>query len=182
MGPQGLQGNPGPIGPQGAPGPAGPQGLQGVPGPAGPPGPPGGSSSIAYGGLRGGIGVGLLPTESAQIVLSMVMPLENINASPANSLTITIAGDYEIQYFANVLQSSNNRWILMSVHLNGSDIPGLFEEGKGGQDQDTHFSGDAIVHLVPGDVLDLIITNTWYEDLFASVRQASLTVKLLKSD
>ncbi|MDT7042851.1 hypothetical protein [Candidatus Nitronereus thalassa] len=49
VGPQGPQGNPGPVGatgpqgPQGDPGPQGPQGPQGVPGPQGPQGEPGSS-------------------------------------------------------------------------------------------------------------------------------------------
>ena len=139
-GPQGIQGEVGPQGPTGATGPQGPigltgptgatgatgaqgpQGIQGIQGPAGPAGADGTNGLASYGGAYdSGTATIALTTTSTTLPLGTPLPSSDITTG-TNTLTITNAGTYEVDYGlrGSVTTPAN---VTLSVQQNGTDIP-----------------------------------------------------------
>lgn len=104
------------------------------------------------------------------------MPVSNVDYATINSVTINEAGDYEINYTANVT-STNSATIALDVRENGvpidsATITNTFSDGK-----NRIYSGSVIRTLQAGDVIDIVITPN--EAATGSVNNAALSVKLL---
>lgn len=168
-GPQGLAGATGPTGatgPQGlvgATGPTGatgPQGLVGATGPTGVTGPTGPANGLnAYGGKYSDtpqtitLGIG---TQS-QIALPSTMPNLNTTYTPANSITVTQAGTYEINYYSNVSVALGTT-VTLAVRNNGTNIPDTVISRVLSVGVGSIYSGSVIVTLTAGDVIDMAIS------------------------
>ncbi len=153
-GPQGLAGITGPTGPQGLAGATGPTGATGVTGPTGP-----ANGLNAYGGKYSdapqtiNLGVGT----QTQIALPSAMPNLNTTYTPANSITVTQAGTYEINYYSNVSVALGTT-VTLAVRSNGTNIPDtvisrILSVGVG-----SLYSGSVIVTLPAGAVIDMAIS------------------------
>lgn len=159
-GPQGLAGVTGPTGatgPQGLAGITGPTGPQGLAGATGPTGPANGLN--AYGGKYSdapqtiNLGIGT----QTQIALPSAMPNLNTTYTPANSITVTQAGTYEINYYSNVSVALGTT-VTLAVRSNGTNIPDtvisrILSVGVG-----SLYSGSVIVTLPAGAVIDMAIS------------------------
>ena len=125
-----------------------------------------------------------------QIQLNQTMPLRNVTAS-ANTLTITQAGDYEINY--NVLMTASRAVdVAVAVRNNGTVIlqtrgsQSLAIDNTTTISYDGRLSASTILSLAAGSVLDLAIAaiNTLPTGLDAAINgyaNATLSVKKLDS-
>ncbi len=175
-GPQGLAGITGPTGPQGLAGATGPTGATGVTGPTGP-----ANGLNAYGGKYSdapqtiNLGVGT----QTQIALPSAMPNLNTTYTPANSITVTQAGTYEINYYSNVSVALGTT-VTLAVRSNGTNIPDtvisrILSVGVG-----SLYSGSVIVTLPAGAVIDMAISALLAVGVtLGSGVNASLSVKKL---
>ncbi len=204
VGPQGPQGPQGPIGPTGPTGPqgiqgiqgaAGVQGPQGLTGPTGPTGSTGTTTSgiTSYGGLYNA-GTQLVSFPSAdtevQVRLNAAMPLRGTTSSGNNTLTIGVAGDYEISYNV-LLNTSQPCTAAVGVRQNGTMLAvtrgsrTMAVDSTTTLSYDGRLSGTAIVPLAAGDVLDLAITivRTLPANLDAVINgYANCTMSVIKLD
>ena len=85
------------------------------------------------------------------------MPNLNATYTPANSITVTEAGTYEINYFSNVSVALGTT-VTQAVRINGTNIPStevsrVLSVGVG-----SIYSGSTIVTLAAGDVIDMAIS------------------------
>ncbi len=162
-GPQGLPGTngiTGPTGPQGiqgVTGPTGPQGLQGITGPTGATGPANGLN--AYGGKYSNTPqtINLTIGTQTQIPLANSMPNFNTTYTPANSITVTEAGTYEINYFSNVSVALGTT-LTLAVRNNGTNIPATVISRILSVGVDSIYSGSVVVTLAAGAVIDMAIS------------------------
>jgi len=159
-GPQGIQGVTGPTGPQGLQGitgPTGPQGLQGITGPTGATGPANGLN--AYGGKYSNTPqtINLTIGTQTQIPLANSMPNFNTTYTPANSITVTEAGTYEINYFSNVSVALGTT-LTLAVRNNGTNIPATVISRILSVGVDSIYSGSVVVTLAAGAVIDMAIS------------------------
>ena len=159
-GPQGIQGITGPTGPQGLQGitgPTGPQGLQGITGPTGATGPANGLN--AYGGKYSNTPqtINLTIGTQTQIPLANSMPNFNTTYTPANSITVTEAGTYEINYFSNVSVALGTT-LTLAVRNNGTNIPATVISRILSVGVDSIYSGSVVVTLAAGAVIDMAIS------------------------
>ena len=150
-GPQGLQGI------QGVTGPTGPQGLQGITGPTGATGPANGLN--AYGGKYSNTPqtINLTIGTQTQIPLANSMPNFNTTYTPANSITVTEAGTYEINYFSNVSVALGTT-LTLAVRNNGTNIPATVISRILSVGVDSIYSGSVVVTLAAGAVIDMAIS------------------------
>ncbi len=153
-GPQGLEGATGPTGA------TGPQGLAGATGPTGVTGPTGPANGLnAYGGKYSDtpqtitLGIG---TQS-QIALPSTMPNLNTTYTPANSITVTQAGTYEINYYSNVSVALGTT-VTLAVRNNGTNIPDTVISRVLSVGVGSIYSGSVIVTLTAGAVIDMAIS------------------------
>ena len=153
-GPQGLQGI---TGPTGETGPTGPQGLQGITGPTGATGPANGLN--AYGGKYSNTPqtINLTIGTQTQIPLANSMPNFNTTYTPANSITVTEAGTYEINYFSNVSVALGTT-LTLAVRNNGTNIPATVISRILSVGVDSIYSGSVVVTLAAGAVIDMAIS------------------------
>ena len=155
-GPTGVTGATGPIGATGATGVTGPIGAIGVTGPTGATGV---ADLNAYGGLYNATPQTLNLTlgGTVQLPLPVTMPLKNVSYSPANSITASVAGVYEINYYTNV-SAALGTTVTMSVRRNGTAIPQatisrVLSVGVG-----SLYNGSFIIALNAGDVIDMALS------------------------
>ena len=146
--------------PQGVQGPAGvqgPQGIAGIQGPTGPTGPTGPASVTAYGGAYNNtpdvITVAAGATET--LPLTNDMPASQVT-SGTDSLVITEAGDYEINYYVNGTTAAAGTYTVTALD-NGTAIAGSDRAATG--DSTLDFSGNVIAMLSAGDVITLGISS-----------------------
>ena len=132
------------TGPTGATGATGPTGLEGL---------------AAYGGLYSTTPQTLNLTigGTTPIPLQTAMPLSNVTNTPANSLTITETGVYEINYFTS-LSVALGTTVTLSVRRNAVSIPDatisrVLSVGVG-----SLFNGSIIISLTAGDVIDMALS------------------------
>ncbi len=110
------------------------------------------------------------------IELPSTMPVNNVGYATINSVTVNEAGDYEINFSANVT-STNSATISLNVRDNGTiidsaSITNIFSDGE-----NRIYSGSVIRTLAAGDVIDMVITPI--EAATGSVNNAALSLKLL---
>ena len=173
--------------------PIGPTGPQGETGPTG---PAGSSTSglTAYGGLYNS-GTQLVfftaPDTPLPVNLNTPMPLKNV-AAGANTLTVQLSGNYEINYNV-LLNTSKASTAAVGVRRNNVMIP----ETRGSQTMaaddttglsfDGRLSASVIVPLTAGDTLDLAISMvrtlpTGLDAVINGGANATLSIKLLDPD
>ena len=104
------------------------------------------------------------------------MPVNNVDYTNANSVTISEAGDYEINYSAN-LTSTNSATISLAVRENGTPIDSAMITNVFSDGENRIYSGSVIRTLAAGDVIDMVITPTGAAT--GSIINAALSVKLL---
>ena len=169
-GPAGTAGGIGPTGPTGFTGPEGPAGTAGGIGPTGPTGytgytgytgftgPDGPAGLEAFGGLYSNTAQVLAITllGDTQVALANTMPSDDVTYTPANSITISTPGTYEVSFMLRG-SASLGAVTTVAVRLNGTDIPSLTNTQTLTLATATDFSGDALVTLAAGDVLDLAV-------------------------
>lgn len=128
--------------------------------PQGPTGPTGPSAGLAaYGGkynttsqtLNLGIGT------QTQIPLPNNMPNSNTTYTPTNSITVTQAGTYEINYYSNV-SAAVATTITLAIRNNGTNIPSTVINRALSIGVGSIYSGSVIVTLAAGDVIDMAIS------------------------
>lgn len=128
--------------------------------PQGPTGPTGPSNGLAaYGGkysdtsqtLNLGIGT------QTQIPLPSTMPNLNTTYTPANSITVTEAGTYEINYYSNVSVALGTT-LTLAVRSNGTNIPDTVISRALSVGVGSIYSGSVIVTLPAGAVIDMAIS------------------------
>ncbi len=167
-GPTGATGLVGATGATGATGPTGPAGVIGATGVTGPTGSTGvtgptGATGVAdlnaYGGLYNTTPQTLNLTlgGTTQLPLPTAMPLKNVTNTPANSLTATVAGVYEINYYTN-LSAAVGTTVTMSVRRNGTAIPQASISRVLAVGVGSLYNGSFIISLNAGDVIDMAIS------------------------
>ncbi len=178
-GPQGLIGPTGPVGATGPQGLIGPTGAEGAIGPAG----PATNGLAAYGGLYSTaadtISVPATPTVVA-VPLATAMPVLNATTG-ANGVTVTQAGDYEIQYkLAGETDVAST--ITLSVDVNGVMSPSSPVTRDFVAGTENELGGSEIVTLPANSTVTLqVMGSTAATFTPADNVNAYLTVKKLNS-
>ena len=133
-----------------------PRGANGVTGPTGATGV---ADLNAYGGLYNTTPQTLNLTlgGTTQLPLPTAMPLKNVTSTPANSLTATVAGVYEINYYTN-LSAAVGTTVTMSVRRNGTAIPQASISRVLAVGVGSLYNGSFIISLNAGDVIDMAIS------------------------
>ncbi len=130
---------------------------QGPTGPIGPSGPANGLN--AYGGKYNNsastLNLGILT--QTQIPLPTTMPNLNTTYTNANSITVTEAGVYEINYFLNVSVAIGTT-LTLAVRANGSNIPSTVVSRVLSVGTSSVYSGSTIVNLAAGSTIDMAIS------------------------
>lgn len=131
-----------------------PRGATGASGPTGP-----ANGLNAYGGKYNSTSqtLNIALGSQTQIPLSTSMPNLNMTYTPINSITVTQAGVYEINYFSNV-SAAVATTLTQAVRVNGTNIPStvisrLLSVGVG-----SIYSGSIVVTLAAGDVIDMALS------------------------
>ena len=129
-------------------------------GPTGPTGPTGPASGLAaYGGKYSNttqtinLGIGT----QTQIALPESMPNLNTTYTPANSITVSQAGTYEINYYSNVSVALGTT-VTLAVRSNGTNIPATVISRVLSVGVGSIYSGSVIVTLPAGAVIDMAIS------------------------
>lgn len=194
--PQGTTGPQGPSGTTGARGATGSTGATGATGAAGAQGPQGATGSTGATGATGATGtsganglaayggkysssiqtIALSAGTETAVPLSLTMPNRN-TAYGVNSITVELAGDYEINY-SLYASASVGTAITLAVRRDGVGIPSTFLTRVLALCADTFYFNSVIVTLEAGDVLDLALLSALAVDvtLGAGVN-GTLTIK-----
>ena len=154
-------------------GPTGPTGLTGPTGPA--------AGLNAYAGKYSDTPqtINLTIGTPTQISLPNSMPNLNATYTPANSITVTQAGNYEINYFSNVSVALGTT-VTQAIRSNGVNIPStvitrVLSVGVG-----SIYSGSTIVTLPAGAVIDMTLSALLAVGVtLGSGVNASLSIKKL---
>lgn len=190
IGPTGATGPTGVTGPTGPTGPTGATGATGATGPTGPTGPTGATGSdgtdgenglAAYGGLSNTTAPVAAVQPSAvstvQIQLPDGMSSSNVSYTPANSLTVINPGDYEINFWVDLVDVCA-RMVTIAIRRNGVNIPNATITRNIRSGMNTVFSGSIILALAAGDVIDMTLTLSSEDgNNFVNDVNASLTIK-----
>ena len=115
--------------------------------PAGPTGPANGLNAFGgkYSNTAQTINLGI--GTQTQIALPNTLPSLNTTYTPANSITVSQAGTYEINYFSNVSVALGTT-LTQAVRVNGTNIPST----------SSIYSGSTIVTLAAGSVIDMALS------------------------
>ena len=144
--------------PQGATGAAGAAGATGATGATGPTGAANGLN--AYGGLYTTAAPSLsLSTTPQQVTLGDTMPETGVTYTPANSITVTDAGLYDIFYSITITPDTADT-ITVSPRVNNVDVTGASSVHTLDADEESTFTKSTLVSLNAGDVVDLAVTAT----------------------
>ena len=202
----GVSGVTGPTGPTGATGvsgvtgPTGPTGATGVSGVTGPTGPTGATGAkgatgatgptgtcedhlSAYGGLYNNNPQKLNTTlnNATVIPLSSAMPSEALTYTPANKITVTEAGVYEINYSAT-LSAAVITTVTLAVRRNSVNIPQATISKALAAGIDSLFSESFIINLGEGDVIDMTISALPSADItLGNGANTTITLKKLNA-
>ena len=155
-----------------------PQGPTGPTGPIGATGPAFGLS--AYGGrysnTSSSLTLGILT--QTQIPLTQTMP--NLNTTyGTNSITISQAGTYEINFYTNVYVTVGTT-LTLAVRNNGTNIHATVVSRTLSVGTSSIYSGSVIVNLGANSVIDMAVSALVSVGLtLGSGTNASLTVKRL---
>lgn len=163
----GATGATGPAGAIGATGPAGasvtgatgPTGAIGATGPTGVTGATGVADLNAYGGLYNATPQTLNLTlgDTTQLPIAATMPLKNVSYAPANSITVSATGVYEINYYTNV-SAALGTTVTLEVRRNGTAIPQATLSRVLAVGVGSLYNGSFIITLNAGDVIDMALS------------------------
>ena len=159
MGPTGPTGADGVVGATGPTGPTGADGIDGATGPTGPTGPTGTANLNAYGGLYNATPqtLNLTVGGTTQLPMAETMPLKNTVYTPANSITASEAGVYEINYYTN-LSVALGTTVTLAVRRNGTAIPQATVSRVLSVGVGSLFNGSFMIALDAGDVIDMALS------------------------
>ena len=144
--------------PQGATGAAGAAGATGATGATGPTGAANGLN--AYGGLYTTAAPSLsLSTTAQQVTLGDTMPEKGVTYTPANSITVTDTGLYDI-FYSIILTPDTADTITVSPRVNNTDVTGASSVHTLDADEESTFTKSTLVSLNAGDIVDLAVTAT----------------------
>ena len=163
--PRGATGATGPAGAIGATGATGPAGAIGAPGVTGVTGATGATGATgvadlnAYGGLYNATPQTLNLTlgGTTQLPIAATMPLKNVSYAPANSITVSAAGVYEINYYTNV-SAALGTTVTLAVRRNGTAIPQATLSRVLAVGVGSLYNGSFIITLNAGDVIDMALS------------------------
>ena len=161
IGATGATGATGPAGASvtGATGPTGAIGATGPTGPTGATGATGVADLNAYGGLYNATPQTLNLTlgDTTQLPIAATMPLKNVSYAPANSITVSATGVYEINYYTNV-SAALGTTVTLAVRRNGTAIPQATLSRVLAVGVDSLYNGSFIITLNAGDVIDMALS------------------------
>ena len=107
------------------------------------------------------------------------MPNLNATYTPANSITATTAGNYEINYFSNVSVAIGTT-VTQAVRINGTNIPSTVITRVLAVGVGSIYSGSVVVALAAGDVIDMALSALLAVGVtLGSGVNASLSIKKL---
>ena len=131
--------------------------MAGPPGPTGPTGPAAGLA--AYGGLYSTTPqtLNLVIGGTTQIPLPASAPSAGVTYTPTNSITVTTAGTYEINY-NTTLSAAVATTITFAVRVNGTDVPSATISRLLSVGTSSLFNGSTIVNLAAGSVIDMALS------------------------
>ncbi len=159
--PRGATGATGATGPAGASvtGATGPTGAIGATGPTGATGATGVADLNAYGGLYNATPQTLNLTlgGTTQLPIAATMPLKNVSYAPANSITVSATGVYEINYYTNV-SAALGTTVTLEVRRNGTAIPQATLSRVLAVGVGSLYNGSFIITLNAGDVIDMALS------------------------
>lgn len=89
--------------------------------------------------------------------MASTMPLKNVAYTPANSITASVAGVYEINYYTNV-SAALGTTVTMSVRRNGTAIPQATVSRILSVGVSSLYNGSFIIALNAGDVIDMALS------------------------
>ena len=160
-GPTGAAGAAGATGATGATGPTGAAGAAGATGATGATGPTGAANGLnAYGGLYTTAAPSLsLSTTAQQVTLGDTMPETGVTYTPANSITVTDTGLYDI-FYSITLTPDTADTITVSPRVNNTDVTGASSVHTLDADEESTFTKSTLVSLNAGDIVDLAVTAT----------------------
>lgn len=152
--------------------------------PQGPTGPTGPSSGLsAYGGKYNNsasnisLGIG---TQS-QVPLPLTMPNSNTTYATTNSITVTQAGTYEINFYSNISVAVGTT-LTLAVRSNGTNIPGTVISRTLSVGTNSIYNGTIIVTLAANSTIDMVISALIAVGVtLGSGTSASLTVKKISA-
>ena len=157
----GATGATGATGPAGASvtGATGATGAIGATGPTGATGATGVADLNAYGGLYNATPQTLNLTlgGTTQLPIAATMPLKNVSYAPANSITVSAAGVYEINYYTNV-SAALGTTVTLEVRRNGTAIPQATLSRVLAVGVGSLYNGSFIITLNAGDVIDMALS------------------------
>ncbi len=148
-----------PRGATGATGATGPAGAIGTTGATGATGATGVADLNAYGGLYNATPQTLNLTlgGTTQLPIAATMPLKNVSYAPANSITVSAAGVYEINYYTNV-SAALGTTVTLEVRRNGTAIPQATLSRVLAVGVGSLYNGSFIITLNAGDVIDMALS------------------------
>ncbi len=116
---------------------------------------------------------------STQIPMATTMPALDVTYTPANSITVTNAGTYSIDY--NTIASvAAGAGLTLAVRRNGTNIPSATKTRTLAAGVESPFAGSIIINLTAGDVIDMAFSALVALGVtLGSGVNASLTVKKL---
>ncbi len=85
------------------------------------------------------------------------MPSLNATYTPTNSITVSQAGTYEINYFSNVSVALGTT-LTQAVRVNGTNIPDTVISRVLSVGVGSVYSGSVIVTLAAGDIIDMVFS------------------------
>ncbi|MDE6469431.1 MAG: hypothetical protein K2L19_00225 [Eubacterium sp.] len=113
------------------------------------------------------------------VPLPTAMPADSVTYAPANSITVTEAGVYEINYFST-LSAALGTTVTLAVRQNGTNIPSTAISRLLSVGVSSLYSGSTIVTLNAGDVIDMALSALLAVGVtLGSGVSATLTVKKL---
>lgn len=89
--------------------------------------------------------------------MANAMSALNVTNTPANSLTLTQAGSYEINFFLNT-SATVAAAVTVAVRANGVNIPSLVRTRLLAVGTEATISGSAVIDVPAGAVIDLAVT------------------------
>lgn len=116
---------------------------------------------------------------TTQLPMPSTMPSDAVTYTPANSITITVPGVYEINY-ETTMSAALGTTVTTAVRQNGTNIPSATVSRLLSVGVNSLFSGNTIVTLAAGDVIDMAISALIAVGVtLGSGTSALLTVKKL---
>ena len=124
-------------------------------------GPTGPAIATAFGGLSNDTQTITLATGSSPytIELGTTLPAENVTYSPADSITVSEAGTYQISYNSNISTTDASDSITIAVNNGGTPIPSTSVTDTIASGTPVNYNGTVFADLEEGAELNLQITT-----------------------